>query len=177
MTTSGSANTLESLPVFDHHHGRPEVWPGLIIDGLVQNPTVLTADDLADLTAQGLTDDFRCEDGWSVPDLEWEGVPLSALLDMVQPHPLAKFAAVSAADFTVAIPLDSDTSGVLLATRLNGETLPPDHGGPCRLVSEGHACYASVKWVDSIRLTEEPPEETAASIARARNTEAGPTNP
>lgn len=177
MSTSGSANTLDSLPVFDHHHGRPEVWSGLSIDGLVQNPAVLAESDLANLTARTLTDDFRCEEGWSVPDLEWAGVPLSALLDIVNPLPGARFAAVSAADFTVAIPLDSDLSTVLLATRLNGATLTADHGGPCRLVSQGQACYASVKWVDSIRLTAEPPAETAAAIARARNAEQGPTTP
>ena len=46
---------------------------------------------------------------------------------------------------------------------------PEAHGGPCRLVSVGQACYASVKWVDSITVTDAAPEETAREIAMARN--------
>ena len=93
---------------------------------------------------------------------------LAVLLDIVGLRPAARFAAIAAADFRVAVALD-DPSGVLLATRLNGEDLPEAHGGPCRLVSVGQACYASVKWVDSITVTDAAPEETAREIAMARN--------
>ena len=65
MQNSGQETTLSSLPVFDNHHGRPEVWSGLRIDGLVQNPTVLMESDLADLTQASLTDDFPVR-GWMV---------------------------------------------------------------------------------------------------------------
>ena len=68
-------------------------------------------------------------------------MPLSALLEAAGPLPNARYAAVSASDFTVAIALD-DANAVLLATRLNGADLPEEHGGPCRLVSAGQACYA-----------------------------------
>ena len=64
----------------------------------------------------------------------------------------------------------------LLANRLNGEALPEAHGGPCRLVIAGGVCYASVKWVDHIRLAAERPEETALDIAAKRNRE-GPNPP
>ena len=167
----------DALPVFDHHHGSPEGWSGLRVDGLVRNPTVFAADDLVRLTSSNLTDDFRCLEGWSVPDQEWEGVPLAVLLDAAGPLPSARYAAISAGDYTVSVALDAEATSVLLATRLNGSTLPPEHGGPCRLVMVEQACYASVKWVDSIRLTEEPPRETAQEIARARNARPGTTAP
>ena len=93
---------------------------------------------------------------------------MSALLDIVKPLRAARFAAIAAADFSVGVEL-GDPSGVLLATRLNGADLPEDHGGPCRLVSVGQACYASVKWVGSITLTDVAPDETAREIAMARN--------
>ena len=169
MSNPKPETTLDSLPVFKDHHGQPEVWPGLRIDGLVRNPTVLTEADLSKLTRQSLTDDFRCLEGWSVPDQNWEGVPLSVLLDLAGPLPSARYVAISAADFSVTVPLDGDTSNVLLATRLNGAPLETDHGGPCRLVMVEQACYSSVKWVDAIRITEEMPEETAREIAAARN--------
>lgn len=168
MTQPENALVLESLPVFDNHHGRPEVWPGLTVKGLVERPTVFSAAELMELTRQTIVDDFWCVEGWSAPGQEWEGVPLAVLLDIVRPMPTARFAAVAAADFQVGVALE-DPSGVLLATRLNGEDLPEAHGGPCRLVSVGQACYARVKWVDSITLTDVAPQETAREIAMARN--------
>ena len=169
MSNPEPGTTLNSLPVFTDHHGRPDLWPGLSIEGLAQTPTRLTDADLAALTQQSLTDDFRCLEGWSVPDQNWQGVPLSVLLDIAGPLPNARYAAISAADFSVTVPLDADVSNVLLATRLNGAPLEPDHGGPCRLVMVEQACYSSVKWVDTIRLTEEMPVATAREIAAARN--------
>ena len=168
MTQSENATVYDALPVFDNHHGRPETWPGLRVEGLVERPTVFSATKLLELTRQTIIDDFRCVEGWSAPGQAWEGVPLSVLLDIVGPLPTARFAAIAAKDFQVGVGLE-DPSGVLLATRLNGADLPEEHGGPCRLVSVGQACYASVKWVDSITLLVAPPEETAREIAMARN--------
>ena len=167
MSNATSGPIYENLPVFNHHHGRPASWPGLRVEGLARRPATFTADALAALTRQTLVDDFRCEEGWTAPNQQWEGVPLTALLDLAGPLPNARYAAIAADDFTVVVPL-ADAAGVLLATRLNGADLPPEHGGPCRLVSAGQACYASVKWVDSIRLSAERPAETARDIARAR---------
>ncbi|MXZ92355.1 MAG: molybdopterin-dependent oxidoreductase [Chloroflexi bacterium] len=175
MAGDKRGETYGELPVFEHHHGRPEVWPGLRIDGLVRVATVLTEPELRELTRRSMTADFRCLEGWSVPNQNWEGIPLSVVLDIAGPTPEARYAAVSAADFTIAVPLDADTANILLATRLNGAELPEEHGGPCRLVSVEQACYASVKWVDSITLTATMPEETARDIARARN--AGVSSP
>lgn len=168
MTQSEHAPVLDGLPVFDNHHGRPEVWPGLTVDGLAGQPKVFSSTELMELTEQTIVDDFQCVEGWSAPGQEWAGVPLAALLAIVKPLPGARYAAIAAADFRVGVPLD-DPSGVLLATRLNGADLPEEHGGPCRLVSVGQACYASVKWVDRITLMDVPLEETAREIAMARN--------
>jgi len=169
---------LNRLPVFDHHYGRPERWMGLRVDGLVAEPRTFSATDLEALAAASLTDDFRCEEGWTVANQKWEGVSLAELLQVVRPLPLARYAEISAAGYSVAVPLsgfdDTSTQGLtpthtLLANRLNGAVLPEEHGGPCRLVIAGAACYASVKWVDHIRLTAERPAETAQQIASQRN--------
>ena len=169
---------LNRLPVFDDHHGRPERWTGLRVDGLVAAPRTFSAADLEALANARVTDDFRCEEGWRVDNQEWEGVSLGELLQVAQPLPSARYAEVSAAGYSVAIPLFAhDAPGAegltpsrsLLANRLNGEALPEAHGGPCRLVIAGAVCYASVKWVDHIRLTAERPQETAPGIAAQRN--------
>lgn len=159
-----------ALPVFDHHYGRPDCWPGLLVDGLVRRPLRYSAAQLAALTDQAIADDFRCIEGWTAPNQLWEGVPLRRLLDAAGLLPAARCAAISAADYTVAIALDGDAADhTLLATRLNGAPLPEQHGGPCRLVRRGQDCYASIKWVDRIQLTANPPEATAYRIAMSRS--------
>lgn len=175
-----STAAYDALPLFDHHHGRPEVWPGLRVTGLVSRPIAFTAAELAALPQHTLVDDFNCLEGWTVPGQHWQGVPLSSLLARAGPLPSARYAAISAADFTVAIPLDSGDASlnhILLATRLNGAPLPPEHGGPCRLVSPGQDCYAGVKWVDTIALAAAMPPATARTIAQARSTPAAPATP
>ena len=176
MADTNAGPVYGELPVFDHHYGQPETWPGLRIEGLVRHPQQFDAPALAELTRQTLVDDFRCVEGWTVPDQRWEGIPLSELLEIASPLDSARYAAIAADDFTVVVSLD-DAESVLLATRLNGSELPTEHGGPCRLVSAGQACYASVKWVDSIRLSAEMPVETARDIAMARNSEASSPAP
>ena len=47
-------------------------------------------------------------------------------------------------------------SNVLIALRLNGKTLPHEHGGPCRLIATGKECHFSVKWIDRIDLRSSP---------------------
>ena len=101
MTQPEHAAVYDTLPVFDNHHGRPEVWPGLKVTGLVERPTVFSAAELAELTRQTIVDDFRCVEGWSAPGQEWEGAPLAVLLDIVGLRPAARFAAIAAADFQV----------------------------------------------------------------------------
>ncbi len=59
--------------------------------------------------------------------------------------------------------------GVLVAQGPNGQPLPPEHGGPCRLVAPGKACYFSVKWVEQITLAATRPRDTGQEIAMARN--------
>ena len=171
---------LDHLPVFDNHYGRPERWTGLRVDGLVAQPQTFSAADLEAFAQAVLTDHFRCEEGWQVDNQRWEGVSLAELLQVVQPLPTARYAEVSAAEYSIAVPLltadAADPEGpsparALLANRLNGTALPEAHGGPCRLIMAGAVCYASVKWVDHIRLTAERPEETAPQLAAQRNNE------
>jgi DMSO/TMAO reductase YedYZ molybdopterin-dependent catalytic subunit len=161
---------LHRLPVFDNHYGRPEHWSGLQVDGLVAEPRTFSAADLAALAAAILTDDFHCEEGWTVADQKWEGVSLAEILQVVRPLPDARYAKVSAADYAVVIPL-SDAKQALLAGKLNDDTLPEEHGGPCRLLLVGADCYTSIKWVDRIRLTAKRGVETAQRIASQRNRE------
>lgn len=160
---------LEQLPVFADVTPEGE-WRQLRVEGLVARPLALDWDGLKALAQGELVDDFRCVDGWVVRDQRWEGVPLAALLGIAGPLDGADYVAFSAGGYTVAMTMpEARESGVVLALRLNGEWLPAEHGGPCRLMAQGRDCYFSVKWLDRIQLLAEPARETGQAIAEARN--------
>ncbi len=114
--------------------------------------------------------DFRCHEGWVVPKVRWEGVRLPPLLARARVLAKARFLTVHAGDYTVVLSLaEARHAGVLLATHMNGQPLPPEHGAPLRLVVPADwDCFASVKWVQRIELTERRARATGPTIALAR---------
>ncbi|MFQ6027716.1 MAG: molybdopterin-dependent oxidoreductase [Dehalococcoidia bacterium] len=159
----------ESLP--RHSDGSEGAgWTALLVEGQVRQPLSLNREELAGLPRLRLSQDFRCEEGWIVPDLDWEGVPVSALLDQAGPLPEAGYVTFQAGEYRVSLTLaEALAPDVLLALGLNGEPLPLEHGGPCRLVAPDKVCYFSVKWVERITLAAERPQDTGREIAQARN--------
>ena len=159
---------LDQLPVFPDVTPQAK-WERFRVQGLVEQRLELTHDDLTALAQQGIAEDFHCVEGWVVPDQKWEGVPVSTLLDVAKPLPGAKYVGFSAGSYTVGLSLEELAhSSVIIALRLNGETLPHEHGGPCRLIAAARECHFSVKWVDRIDLRATPAEDTGRLIAQAR---------
>jgi len=104
-----------------------------------------------------------------VPNQQWEGVAVAAILGRAGVQPAARFLKVYAADFTVLVPLEEALrGGALLARRLNGMPLTPVHGAPLRLVAPGRACFDSVKWVDRLEVLAEAVPTTGETLARTR---------
>ncbi|RKS77152.1 DMSO/TMAO reductase YedYZ molybdopterin-dependent catalytic subunit [Actinomadura pelletieri DSM 43383] len=54
------------------------------------------------------------------------------------------------------LPVAKALKDVLLVYEMNGETLPPDHGFPVRLLVPGWVGIASVKWLGSIEVADHP---------------------
>ena len=159
----------ESLPrLSDGQEGAG--WSQLSLEGLVGNPRSWSREELANLPRRQLRQDFRCEEGWVVPNLDWEGVPVVHLLQQATPLGDAGYVTFQAGEFQVTLTLlEALAPDVLLALGLNGEPLPLEHGGPCRLVAPGKQCYYSVKWVERIIVSMNLPEDTGREIAQARN--------
>jgi DMSO/TMAO reductase YedYZ molybdopterin-dependent catalytic subunit len=100
---------------------------------------------------------------------EWTGVPLRRILEEAGVRPDAVEVLFEGCDrgsepdhpepmqFARSLPLakalDRDT---LLATRMNGELLSPDHGFPLRLFVPGWYGVASVKWLRRIEVLDRP---------------------
>lgn len=54
------------------------------------------------------------------------------------------------------LPIAKALDDVLIAMRMNGEPLPPDHGFPARLVVPNWVGVASIKWLGSIEVADHP---------------------
>lgn len=98
----------------------------------------------------------------------WSGVPIEDVLAMVRPHPSARRVLVSGFDGHSApsrrstpgaswiFSFDQLTkAGAFLATEMNGERLPRDHGFPVRLVVPNWYGCTCIKWVDAITLVDD----------------------
>ncbi|QKW34818.1 sulfite oxidase-like oxidoreductase [Actinomadura sp. NAK00032] len=109
-------------------------------------------DDLMALPAETPTVDLHCVTKWSKFDTEWRGVSLDVLFEDVE----------SAADFTLVhsyggystnLPLEDLLDGkAWIAYGYGGGELPPEHGGPARLLVPHLYFWKSAKWVRGIRL-------------------------
>ena len=104
---------------------------------------------------------------WSVGGIsnaEWAGVRLRDVLADAGfpvdhwPDDVKHAQFMGSESYGASIPIEKavDRRGdVLLAYKMNGETLPPDHGYPIRVLVPGTAAARSVKWVNRIVLSEE----------------------
>lgn len=54
------------------------------------------------------------------------------------------------------LPVSKALDDVMLAYEMNGQPLPPDHGGPVRLVVPGWVGISSIKWVGDIEVSDAP---------------------
>jgi DMSO/TMAO reductase YedYZ molybdopterin-dependent catalytic subunit len=160
----------EALPVHPVPVGlaASDAWR-LRVDGLVAQSLDLSVSEIEALGAQARSADFVCEEGWMVPNQQWEGVAVAAILGRAGVQPEARFLKVYAGNFTVLLTLEEAlTGGALLARCLNGTPLTPEHGAPLRLVAPGRACFYNVKWVDRLEVLADEAPTSGATIARNR---------
>ncbi len=87
----------------------------------------------------------------------WTGWPVRDLLAMAGPRTGADMVLSRSVDgFTAGTPLEAltDDRNALVATRMNGEPLPFEHGFPARIVVPGLYGYVSAtKWVSELKVT------------------------
>jgi len=129
----------------------------LKVDGLVENPVLLTWGDFTALPQVESVSDFHCVETWSVKDLRWGGVMFRDLADRVKPTGEARHVFFECLDtYTTGLPL-AELMGddVVLAHRLNGEPLPKPLGGPMRLVVPHKYAYKSPMWLSRITFTKD----------------------
>jgi DMSO/TMAO reductase YedYZ molybdopterin-dependent catalytic subunit len=157
----------------------------LSVEGCVRLRRVWTWDELMDLPERTVFATVECAGNgrsflaerqsgvqWgagAVGHAEWTGVPLKLVLERSGLEPDALEVLFEGADvgtepdhpapmpfarsLSLAKALHPDT---LLANRMNGEVLDPNHGYPLRLFAPGWYGVASVKWLRRIEVVNKP---------------------
>jgi sulfoxide reductase catalytic subunit YedY len=148
-------------------------WP-LEISGLVENPVTIDASTL--ITKYSLEERIyrmRCVEGWSMV-IPWNGFSLSKLLNEVGVKPNAKYARFTTLlspeqmpgqkaslfdwPYVEGLRLDEAMHDLtILAGGIYGKPLPPQNGGPMRLVVPWKYGFKSIKSIVKIELVEEQP--------------------
>jgi DMSO/TMAO reductase YedYZ molybdopterin-dependent catalytic subunit len=146
---------------------------------------VVGIDALRDLAAPQGVVQFECSGNGSfggfglMSAAEWDGVPIADLLaalpgDRVRisgfdSYPAGSETSAAGASW-VFLRSDLAAAGAFLATGMNGEDLPLDHGFPVRLVVPGWYGCANIKWVQEIALVDEDEPATGQMIEFAGRT-------
>ena len=134
----------------------------LCIDGLVENPVVLSYDQLKAMPKQEQITQHYCIQGWSGV-AKWGGVPMRDILALVRPLPQARWVIFySFGSGTEDQGLYYDAHNIdhmghkltLLAYEMNGEPLNVLHGAPLRLRNELELGFKQVKWIQAIEFVE-----------------------
>jgi len=151
----------------------------LRVEGQVRRPIALTLASLARFDRDMGTHLIECAGNTDPANFglmsaaRWGGVPIGPVLDLAPARPGSWRIRVVGVD--AASPSRSsvagaswifsreelERAGAFLATKMNGASLPRDHGFPLRLVVPGWYGCASIKWVARIELVRD--DEPATS--------------
>ncbi len=99
--------------------------------------------------------DIHCVTKWSKFDTAWEGVSFDDILadaGIEAPTDFTLFEGYD--DYTTNVPFADLTGGkAMVALAYDGQPIPPDHGGPARLLVPHLYFWKSPKWVKGVRFT------------------------
>jgi DMSO/TMAO reductase YedYZ molybdopterin-dependent catalytic subunit len=165
------------------HFPLPQAPDRFAVGGAVSRPISIAVDEIRALPRRTLAVTLECAgngrrfldpkvpgEQWglgAVGTAEWTGTPLHTVLEQAAPEPKAIEVLFCGADEGVpkdlgkqiayerSLPLaEALSDDVLVAYLMNGEPIPPEHGGPLRLIVPGWYGMASVKWLSRIVLLE-----------------------
>lgn len=161
----------EYTPIKDHYkvfiRTEPTEIDGstweLPITGLVDNPLVLTLDDIRDnYTPRDQYVTLSCISGRIGTSListtQWTGVSLQEVLANAQVRPEARYLHITSGDGfyeTVDLELIASDERIMLCYAWDGHALPVEHGYPLRIWIPDRYGMKQPKWITGIEVTDE----------------------
>jgi DMSO/TMAO reductase YedYZ molybdopterin-dependent catalytic subunit len=131
----------------------------LEVGGLVRKPLRLTRAELETMPSLTYTVKHHCVEGWTAV-ATWTGVPVAAIMAMVEPTPAAKYLRFDSFDrnyyngWDLASAVHPQT---ILAYAYNDRPLMMNHGAPLRLYSPIKLGYKLTKYLTAMTFTRERP--------------------
>ena len=146
LTTKWPVLTYGLTPKFN-----PTTWTFRCF-GLVEEEVSWTWEELLALPAQTPTVDIHCVTKWSKLDTHWKGVSIDTLLAAVQTSATHVLATCDGG-YSTNLPI-ADVTGdrAWIVYEYDGAPLPPEHGGPARLLVPHLYFWKSAKWVRGLTL-------------------------
>jgi DMSO/TMAO reductase YedYZ molybdopterin-dependent catalytic subunit len=144
--------------LFERHRASGWVDWRLSVRGMVSKPLTLSIDELRKMPSRSQITHLACEEGWSFI-AEWTGVPLAHILDLAGTRGQAKYVVYASIpikrrrydSIDMAEALHPQT---LVTYGMNGGELPVGHGGPLRLRVPRQLGYKSIKFLETITVTD-----------------------
>jgi DMSO/TMAO reductase YedYZ molybdopterin-dependent catalytic subunit len=136
----------------------PSTW-ALDVSGLVRKPVRLSLDRIKSLPRVTYTVKHHCVEGWTAIGT-WTGVPVSLIIEMVQPKPESRYLRFDSFDshyyngWDLASAMHPQT---ILAYGFNEQPLRMNHGAPLRLYSPVKLGYKLTKYLTSMTFTRDRP--------------------
>ena len=126
------------------------------VEGLLSKSVTWTWDEFKALPSREFVVDISCVTKWTKLDTRWQGVSVDTLLEHVELDRKAAFViAFSDGGYTTNLPIaDVVNDRAFVAFSYDGGPLPPEHGGPVRLVVPHLYFWKSAKWVRGLRIVE-----------------------
>ncbi|NAY81733.1 MAG: molybdopterin-dependent oxidoreductase [Thaumarchaeota archaeon] len=119
----------------------------------VENPRSFTYNELISMIDFKGKMNFHCVTGWSVLDVQMEGITFKKISDIVKPQ--GKYAYFISLDgYTTVVPYEDFLKGILLL-RINGRPLSYEEGFPARPFFEHLYAWKSAKWVTKLQFLNE----------------------
>ena len=164
-----------SKAIYPRAQGFPMAPWSVRIDGLVAQPRTIGLDDLLkQVSLEERVYRHRCVEAWAMT-VPWTGFPLSALLRLAEPQAGAKYVSFETVADRAHMPglrtpwypwpytegltmAEAGNDLTFLATGLYGKSLPPQNGGPIRLVVPWKYGFKSAKAFVRISFTATRPK-------------------
>jgi DMSO/TMAO reductase YedYZ molybdopterin-dependent catalytic subunit len=144
---------LGDVPLITHGEWRLE------LGGRCENPLTLDWGAFMALPQVEDVSDFHCVTTWSRMDNRWGGVRFRTIAELAVPAPDARYVLCTGYDhmpgtripYTVNLPLARAVEeDVLLVNTWEGQPLPREHGGPCRMITPKLYAWKGAKWIRRI---------------------------
>ncbi len=172
--------TSKSDPSENAQHLKMSPW-SIKVEGLVQKPRTVSIDDL--IRYRPLEERvyrFRCVEGWSMV-VPWAGYSLAEFIKFCQPLSSAKYvqflslydpaqmpelsASPLESAYSEGLRMDEAMNPLTLLTfGLYGQTLPPQDGGPVRIIVPWKYGFKSAKALVTIRFVDKQPPTTWSEL-------------